>query len=106
MPYYNSYMPQQNNYNNQFMQQPMQQPMQMQQTMQPQMQQMPMQMQRQEKILQGKYIDNIDVMKATEIPLDGSISYFPLTDGTAIITRQLMPDGTSKTVIYLSLIHI
>lgn len=50
--------------------------------------------------LQGKSVESLDVVKATEIPLDGSISYFPLTDGTAIITKQLQADGTSKIVIY------
>ena len=50
--------------------------------------------------LQGKSVDNIEVVKATDIPLDGSISYFPLTDGTAIVTKQLKPDGTSDTRIY------
>lgn len=50
--------------------------------------------------LQGKSIDNLEVVKAMDIPLDGSISYFPLTDGTAIVTKQLQQDGTSKIVIY------
>lgn len=50
--------------------------------------------------LQGKQIDSLDVVKATDIPLDGSISYFPLADGTAIATKQLMPDGTSKITIF------
>ena len=35
-----------------------------------------------------------------DIPLDFSISYFPLTDGSAIVTKQLQTDGTSKTVVY------
>ena len=50
--------------------------------------------------LQGKNVDSIDVVKAMDIPLDGSVSYFPLTDGTAIVTKQLQQDGTSKTMIY------
>lgn len=50
--------------------------------------------------LQGKSVDSLDVVKAMDIPLDGSISYFPLTDGSAIITKQLQMDGTSKTIIY------
>ena len=50
--------------------------------------------------LQGKTVDNIEVVKATDIPLDGSISYFPLANGSAIITKQLMQDGTSKITIY------
>ena len=51
-------------------------------------------------ILQGKVVDSLDVVKATDIPYDGSISYFPLTDGSAIITKQLQQDGTSKVIIY------
>lgn len=50
--------------------------------------------------LQGKSVDSIDVVKAMDINLDGSISYFPLTDGTAIVSKQLQIDGTSKTIIY------
>ena len=50
--------------------------------------------------LQGKSVDSLDVVKAMDIPLDGSISYFPLTDGSAIVTKQLQVDGTSKTIIY------
>ena len=50
--------------------------------------------------LQGKQVESIDVVKATDIPLDGSISYFPLADNTAILTKQLQTDGTSKINIY------
>lgn len=50
--------------------------------------------------LQGKTVDSIDVVKAMDIPLDGSVSYFPLVDGTAIVTKQLQADGTSKTLVY------
>lgn len=50
--------------------------------------------------LQGKQIDSLDVVKATDIPLDGSISYFPLADGSAIASKQLQPDGTSKITIF------
>ena len=51
-------------------------------------------------ILNGKSVDSMDVVKAMDIPLDGSISYFPLTDGSAIVTKHLQMDGTSKTVVY------
>ena len=51
-------------------------------------------------VLQGKVVDSLDVVKATDIPYDGSVSYFPLTDHSAIITKQLQQDGTSKMVIY------
>lgn len=50
--------------------------------------------------LLGKSVDSIEVVKAMDIPLDGSVSYFPLTDGSAIVTKQLQNDGTSKTIVY------
>ena len=82
------YMPYNFNYNQSMRQQPVQQPVQQQIDMYKPVG------------LQGKSVDSIDVVKAIDIPLDGSISYFPLADGTAIITKQLQMDGTSKTVIY------
>ena len=87
------------NFNNPYyMQQPMQR---MQPQMQPDMQySQPQPIFRQQQGLQGKSVDNVEVVKATDIPLDGSISYFPLTDGSAIVTKQLQQDGTSKTIIY------
>lgn len=81
---YNPYF----NYNNQLSQQQM--PKQVQQNYRPQ----------NIITLQGKVVDSLDVVKATDIPYDGSVSYFPLTDGSAIITKQLQQDGTSKMVIY------
>lgn len=53
-----------------------------------------------QNILYGKQVDSLEVVKAIDIPLDGSISYFPLTNGSAIVTKQLMQDGTSKITIY------
>lgn len=50
--------------------------------------------------LLGKAVESIEVVKAMDIPLDGSISYYPLTDGTAIVSKQLQNDGTSKMVVY------
>lgn len=50
--------------------------------------------------LQGKSVDSLDVVKAMDIPLDGTVSYFPIADGSAIVTKQLQPDGTSRTIIY------
>lgn len=50
--------------------------------------------------LQGKLVDSFDMVKTVEFPFDGSVSYFPLTDGSAIVTKQLQMDGTAKTIIY------
>ena len=86
---YNPYYPQQKFQN---IEQPNQQPMMT--TYQP-----PMQLAKPTTLL-GKAVESIDVVKATDIPLDGSISYFPLTDGSAIVSKQLQTDGTSKIVVY------
>ena len=50
--------------------------------------------------LQGKQVDSLEVVKATDVPFDGSISYFPLTDNSAIITKQLLDNGSSKITIF------
>lgn len=61
--------------------------------------QQPMQLTKPSSLL-GKVVDNIEVVRATDIPLDGSTSYFPLSDGSSIVTKQLQMDGTSKMVVY------
>lgn len=73
----------------------------------PQPMEMPMQTQNapqmalnRQNILYGKQVDSLEVVKAIDIPLDGSISYFPLANGSAIVTKQLQQDGTSKITIY------
>lgn len=53
-----------------------------------------------QSVLQGKTVESIDVVKAIEGPIDGSISYYPLTDGTAIVSKQLQADGKTKVTIY------
>lgn len=78
-----------------------------QQTNVPQQMEMPMQQQNtpqialnRQNILYGKQVDSLEVVKAIDIPLDGSVSYFPLANGSAIVTKQLQQDGTSKITIY------
>lgn len=87
-----------NNYNPYYFQQPIQRPQGMEQVPQP----TPTYIQPVTKPmgLLGKSVDSIEVVKAMDITLDGSISYFPLTDGSAIVTKQILQNGTSKTVVY------
>ena len=86
---YNTYNPYLNRYYGQQQPQPMEMPMQQQNVSQ-------MVLNR----LNGKQVESIDIVKNLEIPLDGSISYFPLVNGSAIATKQLIQDGTSKITIY------
>ena len=48
--------------------------------------------------LQGKTVESLEVAKVMEIPLDGSTSFFPLADGSAIITKQLQADGSGYVI--------
>lgn len=50
--------------------------------------------------LPGKVIDNLEAVKAVDVLLDGTIGYYPLADGSAIVSKQLQQDGTSRIVIY------
>ena len=52
------------------------------------------------QILQGGVVTSIDEVKAISIPLDGSTSYFALADGSAVVSKQLQQDGTSKMIVY------
>ena len=92
---YNQYNPYLNRFYGQQqanMPQPMEMPIQQQNTPQ-------MALNRQ-NILYGKQVDSLEVVKAIDIPLDGSVSYFPLANGSAIVTKQLQADGTSRMVVY------
>lgn len=50
--------------------------------------------------LQGKIVESVDVVKSLEIPLDGTISYFPLADGSGIVSKQMTMNGTSKITVF------
>lgn len=50
--------------------------------------------------LNGKFVDSIESVKATDVMMDGSVMYFPVTDGKTIYTKQLQGDGTSKILAF------
>ena len=54
----------------------------------------------QQNMIQGKIVDSIETAKATDTPLNGSTIFMPLSDGSMIITKQLVQDGTCKMVVY------
>lgn len=88
MNYNNSYYsPNPNNYNiPNFQQQNQFQQLQAQQVQQNQ--------QQVQQGLQGQQVLNIEAVKVANIPYDGSITYFPNTNGDTIYTKQLNMDGT------------
>ena len=48
----------------------------------------------------GKIVDSIDVVKATDVPMDGSIYYFPKADGTEIFGKQWLQNGTTRILTF------
>lgn len=50
--------------------------------------------------LNGEIVDGIDVVKAKNVDMTGSVVYYPKADMTEIYTKQLQPDGTSRILTY------
>lgn len=50
--------------------------------------------------LNGEIVDGIDVVKAKNVDMTGSVVYYPQSNGEAIYTKQLQPDGTSRILTY------
>lgn len=48
----------------------------------------------------GKMVDSIDVVKATDIPMDGNAYYFPKADGTEVYCKQLLQNGTTRILTF------
>lgn len=48
----------------------------------------------------GKIVDSIDVVKATDIPMDGNAYYFPKADGTEVYMKKWLANGTTEITAY------
>ena len=48
----------------------------------------------------GKMVDSIDVVKATDIPMDGNMYYFPTADGSAVFGKQWTMDGKTRILTF------
>lgn len=49
----------------------------------------------------GRPVNNINEVMASEVPMDGSSSIFPLNDGSEIYVKTWNSDGTIKTSKYV-----
>lgn len=54
----------------------------------------------QRPLLGGRPVDSETTGRMADYPLDGTVSYFPVVDGSAIITKQLGPNGVSNITVY------
>lgn len=48
----------------------------------------------------GKIVESIDIVKVTDIPMDGNMYYFPKADGTEIYTKQFGMDGKTRILTF------
>ena len=48
----------------------------------------------------GKVVESIDMVKATDIPMDGNTYYFPKADGSMVFAKRWLPNGTTEVVSY------
>lgn len=48
----------------------------------------------------GKIVESIDIVKATDIPMDGNMYYFPKADGTEIYSKQWLNNGQTQILTF------
>ena len=100
MQTFQQYYPINQNYNQQMQPNPylqrMEQLQQFQQTLQPPIQQP---MANQFPTL-GKIVESIDIVKATDIPMDGNMYYFPTADGSAVYGKRWMNNVQTQILAF------
>ena len=48
----------------------------------------------------GKIVDSVDIVKATDIPMDGNMYYFPKADGSEIFGKQWLANGQTRILTF------
>lgn len=48
----------------------------------------------------AKIVDSVDAVKATDVPMDGNIYYFPKADGTEIFGKQWLMNGQTQILTF------
>lgn len=48
----------------------------------------------------GKVVESMDIVKVTDIPMDGQPYYFPKADGSEIYSKQFMPNGQTRILTF------
>ena len=77
-------------------------PMQMQQQIPMNYFTQPMQQQMQQQTQSnGKIVDSVEMVKFTDIPMDGNSYYFPKADGTEIYSKRWLSNGTTEINTYV-----
>ena len=53
----------------------------------------------------GKIVESVDIVKVTDIPMDGNMYYFPKADGTEIYGKQFGMDGKTRILTFKPLLE-
>lgn len=53
----------------------------------------------------GKIVDSVDVVKATDVPMDGNMYYFPKADGTEIYAKQWLSNGQTRILTFKPILN-
>lgn len=48
----------------------------------------------------GKLVESMDIVKVTDIPMDGNMYYFPQADGQAIYSKKFLPNGQTQILTF------
>lgn len=52
----------------------------------------------------GKIVESVDIVKVTDIPMDGNMYYFPKADGTEVYGKQFGLDGKTRILTFKPLL--
>jgi hypothetical protein len=48
----------------------------------------------------GKIVESEDIVKTTDIPMDGNMYYFPKADGTEVYGKKWLPNGQTQILAF------
>lgn len=48
----------------------------------------------------GKIVESVDMVKATDIPMDGNMYYFPTADGSSIFGKRWLSNGQTQIMAF------
>lgn len=48
----------------------------------------------------GKLVESMDIVKVTDIPMDGNMYFFPQADGQAIYGKKFLPNGQTQILTF------
>lgn len=48
----------------------------------------------------GKIVESVDMVKTTDIPMDGNMYYFPKADGSMVFSKKWLPNGSTQILAF------